>query len=218
MNYGNAFTYFFSSRDWVKKVVLGVAMGLMPVLGPIVLSGWALDVLRNLTRGGGDPIPEWTGDDFSRWLGRGIGLSVAVLTFLLPVIVLALLLFVFNTVVVGVLGSQAEDVASFLAICLGCIMLIIYFAVFLGAQVVIVRYASTDRLDVGLDYIKTFQLVVANIVPLLVMAILYFVWSLVSVILIVLTLGIFAFVVPVFSMLIFAYFGSLLAKQPGFSD
>ena len=80
MDYGSAFVYMFASKDWIKKFVIAVAMSLIPWVGLIVVTGYALDVLRNLNQGAPDPLPEWTGDDFSRWLGRGLGLTVTTLT------------------------------------------------------------------------------------------------------------------------------------------
>ena len=218
MDYGGAFTYMFSSDNWLKKIVLGVAMSLAPILGPLVLLGWSLDVLRNLSDEAPDPIPDWTGDDFARWLGRGLGLNVALLTFFLPVLVIVILL-TFCSLALGTwVGSEFAEAGGFISVCLSCLGIILYFLVSLGAQVVFVRYASTDRLDVGLDYAQTFQLVSANIVPLLIITILLIIAAIGVALLGVLTLGIFLLVAPVYFSLIFAYFGAELSFQPGFID
>jgi hypothetical protein len=211
MNYGGAFTYMFSQEDWVKKFVIGIAMFFIPVLGPIVLSGWALDVLRNLQQGEPDPLPEWTGDDFARWLGRGMGLSVSVLTFMLPVIAVILALFTCGAIA----ASQAGDIVF---MCLSCLFLIMYAIAGLGAQVVAVRYASTDRLDVGLDYAKTFNLVMANIAPLLIIVVLMFIMGIIVAILTPLSLGLIIFFAPTYIILVMAFFGAELAKLPGFTE
>ncbi len=218
MDYMGAFTYMFSGRDWIKKIILGAVMGLVPILGPIILIGWTLDVLRNLNQGQPDPLPNWTGDDFARWLGRGLGLTVAILTFLLPVIVIAFIIFMLGNVLTALVGSQVEELGVILGLCMACIGIIVYLLIGLSAQVVLVRFASTDRLDVGLDYLKTFQLVGANIVPLIIIIVLLLVWGVINFILIIVTLGVFALVSPVLTLLILAYFGSQLSQQPGFAD
>ncbi len=212
MNYGGAFTYMFSQEGWVRKFVIAIAMFFVPVLGPIVLTGWALDILRNLQQGAPDPLPEWTGDDFARWLGRGMGLSVAVVTFMLPAMAVIFALYACGIIV----ASQAGSDIVFM--CLGCVFLIVYAIVGLGAQVVAVRYASTDRLDVGLDYAQTFNLVMANIAPLLIIVVLMFVMGIVITILTPLSLGLIMFVAPTYLILVMAFFGAELSKLPGFTE
>jgi hypothetical protein len=218
MDYGGAFTYMFASQDWGKKFILGVAMSLTPVLGPIVLMGYALDVLRNLNQGQDDPLPEWTGDDFARWLGRGMGLSVSMLTFLLPVIVVVMVLYVCAGIGTAVIGSGSDNLGTLSGLCMFCLLFILYFVVGLGALVVYVRYAITDRLDVGLDYSRTFQLVSANVATLLIIIVLMLVLWVAYAIVGALTLGILFLALPMYLALVMAYFGAQLARQPDFAD
>jgi hypothetical protein len=218
MDYGSAFVYMFSGEGWVKKFVLGIAMSLTPALGPIVLMGWSLDVLRNLNQDEPDPLPEWTGDDFARWLGRGLGLSVALLTYLLPVIVIAVILWGCSALSLAALGEDSEGAATAFSVCLCCIFFILYFIIGLGALVVYVRYAATDQLDVGLEYAKTFQLVSANIAPLLIIVLLTLILGMASAILGILTIGVFFFILPPYYVLVMAYFGAQLSREPGFID
>ena len=219
MDYGGAFTYMFSSENWIKKFVLGIAMSLTPFLGPIILFGYALDVLRNLNQGEADPLPDWTGDDFSRWLGRGLGLTVSMLTFMLPVIAVVMILWICTGVILPLLGADfIQDLGGVFVFCMACLWLILYFVIALAGMVVMVRYASTDRLDVGLDYMKTFQLVGANIAPLLIIVVLMAILGFVSGILGFLTLGLLFLALPTYFYLVMAYFGAQLSKQPGFTD
>jgi hypothetical protein len=218
MDYGGAFVYMFSSQDWVKKLILGIAMSLTPILGPMVLMGYALDVLRNLNQGQQDPLPEWTGDDFARWLGRGMGLSVSMLTFFLPVIIVVMVLNMCSAITLSVVGSNSDALGSLSSLLMCCVGFILYFVVGLGALVVYVRYATTDQLDVGMDYAKTFQLVSANVAPLLIIIVLMLVLWIAYAIVGVLTLGILFLALPMYFMLVMAYFGAQLSKQPGFES
>ena len=218
MNVGNAFVYMFSSKDWVKKMVIAIAMSLIPWLGFIVVTGWALDVLRNLNQGAPDPLPEWTGDDFARWLGRGMGLSVAILTFLLPVIIIVMIVYFCGVISVAAVGGGSDELSAVLFVCLFCIFTILYLVVGLGALVVYARYASTDKLDVGLDYARTFQLVGANLAPLIIIIVVTFILIVVGGILGVFTLGVLFLVLPAYFSLVLAYFGAELSKLPGFSQ
>jgi hypothetical protein len=218
MDYGSAFVYMFSSKDWPKKFVIAVAMSLIPWLGLIVVTGYALDVLRNLNQGAPDPLPDWTGDDFARWLGRGLGLTVTTLTFLLPAIIVMVAIWFCGAFGIAAVGGDSEGLSAALWLCLCCIFLIMYFVAGLGAFVVYARYASTDRLDVGLDYAKTLQLVGENIGPLLIIVISTLILGVAGVILGFLTLGILFLILPAYYSLVVAYFGAQLSRLPGFTD
>jgi hypothetical protein len=218
MDYGSAFVYMFASRDWVKKLVIAVAMSLIPWLGLIVLTGYALDVLRNLNRGAPDPLPEWTGDDFSRWLGRGLGLSVAMLTYLLPAIVVFVAIWFCGAFGIAVIGSESEALNAAFAFCLFCLFLILYIIFGLGALVVYTRYASTDQMDVGLEYAKIFQLVGQYLGPLLTIVILVLIVGIAGALFGVFTLGILFMILPAYFSLVVAYFGAQLSRLPGFSQ
>jgi hypothetical protein len=80
-----------------------------------------------------------------------------------------------------------------------------------------VRYASTDRIDVGLEYGKNFQLVSANIAPLLIIVLLMLLLWIVGGIVGILTLGLLYLVLPVYSILVLANFGAQLSQQPDFA-
>jgi len=216
MDYGNAFVYMFSSEDWVKKLILGVAMSLIPALGIFVVVGWALDVLRNLREGQPDPLPEWTGDEFARWLGRGMGLTVTVFTFLLPVIAVFIVIWSCGMIGTATVFSDS-DAGGTVALCMACVYLLMYFVAGLGALVAFVRYASTDRIDVGLEYSKNFQLVSTNIAPLLIIVVLMLLLWIVGGIVGILTLGILYLALPVYSILVLANFGAQLSQQPDFT-
>lgn len=217
MDIGSAFVYMFSSEDWVKKLVIAIAMSLIPWLGLIVVTGYALDVLRNLNQGKADPLPEWTGDDFARWLGRGLGLSVAALTYLLPAIIVVLIIWFCGVFGMALVGGDSEGLNAAIGICLCCLLVILYFIVGLGALVVYARYASTDQLDVGLEYARTFQLVGENLAPLLIIVIVMFIVGIIAAILGIFTLGVLFLVLPAYLSLVMAYFGAELCRLPGFT-
>ena len=216
MDYGNAFVYMFSSEDWIKKLILAVAMSLIPALGIFVVVGWALDVLRNLREGKPDPLPEWTGDEFARWLGRGMGLTVTVFTFLLPVIAVFIIIWSCGMIGTATVFSES-DAGGTVALCMVCVYILMYFVAGLGALVAFVRYASTDRIDVGLEYSKNFQLVSTNIATLLIIVVLMLLMWIVAGIAGILTLGILYLALPVYSILVLANFGAQLSQQPDFS-
>jgi hypothetical protein len=90
MNFGKAFTYVFDDPDWFNKVLIPILIGLIPVVGQLVVTGWMLDLMRNVSNRVERPLPEL---DFSRQLGRGFRWMLVGLVYAFPMFVLYLLIF-----------------------------------------------------------------------------------------------------------------------------
>jgi len=83
---GRAFSFVFEDANWVKKILIGGLISLVPLLGGMVTYGYMLEIVRRAYEGSGDELPEW--DDFGGYLLRGLILFAALLIWFLPVIVL----------------------------------------------------------------------------------------------------------------------------------
>ena len=62
MNYGDAFTFIFKDKDWLKKLGIASAFGLLvPLLvGMIPLMGWGVEIARRVIRGDEEILPGWS--------------------------------------------------------------------------------------------------------------------------------------------------------------
>jgi hypothetical protein len=119
---------------------------------------------------------------------------------------------------IAVIGSESEALNAAFAFCLFCLFLILYIIFGLGALVVYTRYASTDQMDVGLEYAKIFQLVGQYLGPLLTIVILVLIVGIAGALFGVFTLGILFMILPAYFSLVVAYFGAQLSRLPGFSQ
>lgn len=48
MNLGQAFSFPFQDPDWLKKIGLMALISLIPIVGPIIVLGWGLDITRRV--------------------------------------------------------------------------------------------------------------------------------------------------------------------------
>ncbi len=213
MDIGKAFSYVLDDPKWLKKVLMASFMSAVPTLGIIIVIGWLLDTLRNINAGQPHPIPDWSGDHLARWFGRGVAATVVVMAWVIPCLLVAGIILggfqLLNWGVVGALSFQRDwrevgGVLGTVLLCCGTLFqVVVALVILLGAIVPYVRFAATDRLDVGLEYITNFQLLLANIGPYLLVVVIVLVALFVALVLIALTCGLGALIVlPYFQLVV----------------
>jgi len=87
MDFGESFSFVFRDDDWFKKIFIG---GLFVILGIFVIGfffvvGYQLELIRRVMRREAKPLPDW--DDMGRKLGEGFMLSVAMLVYAVPIMI-----------------------------------------------------------------------------------------------------------------------------------
>jgi hypothetical protein len=109
---GRAFAFVFDDPEWVKKILIGGAISLVPVVGSFIVYGYMLEIARRSFAASGDDLPEW--DDVGGMLASGFILWLGYMIWFLPVVLL-ILCFVFAMILTGVAsGSDAVIGLSFL--------------------------------------------------------------------------------------------------------
>ncbi len=80
-----AFTYVSNDERWVKKLLIGALFALGPVLivGAFVLTGYLIEIIRRVTAGSSDPLPEWSGN-LGTFLKQGFPAAVGVFIWMAP--------------------------------------------------------------------------------------------------------------------------------------
>ncbi len=86
MDFGRAFNYVFNDPEWVKKILLGGLISLIPLIGGFVVYGYTLEIVRRVYTAESNPLPEW--DDFGGYLSQGFLLWIAMIVWFLPVSIL----------------------------------------------------------------------------------------------------------------------------------
>ena len=100
MDATRSFKYWLEDKDWIKKVLIGGVLNLIPVIGQAFMWGYGLRQLKNVTEGRELPLPEW--DDWGGDLMRGIMVFLGYLVYAIPLIILS----IFSSIFAG-LGTTA---------------------------------------------------------------------------------------------------------------
>jgi len=159
MDFGKAFTFMFDDPDWVRKLGIGVVVGLVAaLLSPILIGlvpaimilGYCLDVLRNVHNGREFPLPEW--EDWGGFLGRGFKLVVAFFVWSLPFVLLSIPVFIGAALTDSQNGGGAGTAFGVLfIICSSCLLLLWGLFLVLVSPAIYIRLAVTDRFGAAFE-------------------------------------------------------------------
>lgn len=172
MDIGRSFTFFLDDPEWVKKILLGALISLIPFVGGFIVFGWALAVTRNVYNGVDSILPDWA--DLGGYLVRGLIAWVGAIIWALPVLILYVCFFVGFF---AVSGSEAAAIMLFFA-GLGLAMLaVVYMAIFL--PVPIARYAVKGEFGAMFDFNAILAEVRRGIKPILIAIVIWLIAALV---------------------------------------
>ncbi len=85
MDIGRSFVFQFEDQRWLNKLAVAVIVSAVPILN-FALSGYVVDIVRNVTREAAEPLPDW--NDLSRKFIDGVILTAAGVVYALPVLIL----------------------------------------------------------------------------------------------------------------------------------
>jgi hypothetical protein len=133
-----AVKFVFDDLEWKSNVALGLVLMLIPVVGPIALSGWLCEVHQRLVRNHPRPVPKLDFADFVHYLGRGLVPFLVQLVMLLPIWLLLIVLYVGVGVGIaaGIMHGQpwVGLVVALFAMAFGSVCGLLYSVVLNAAQ------------------------------------------------------------------------------------
>lgn len=157
MDIGKSFSFIFEDPRWLTKILIGtvvmiISMVLMPfligILGLAIITGYSLDVLKNVRRGDKYPLPEWQ-DRWGEWLVLGLKLLVVVLVWALPIILVSIPM----TIGFGLADQQGgEVIGSLVAVCFSCLLLLWTVVLLAVTPAIYIRVAETEQISAGLKF------------------------------------------------------------------
>lgn len=159
MDFGKAFTFMFEDPDWLRKLGIGTAVGLVGLLlSPLLIGiipllavfGYTVDVVRNVMNGSARPLPEW--DDWAGFLSRGFKVTAATVIWALPAILLSIPLGIGSALTDQGQGGEAIGIA--IVVCGSCLLLIWALFVTLLTPAIYARIAATDRFTSAFEFGK----------------------------------------------------------------
>lgn len=130
MNYGYAFSFQFKDDEWIKKFLIAALFTLIPIIGPLFLAGWGLEITRRVIVKDPEPLPPW--NDFGNYLVKGIQLIVIGFVYALPIILVQTC--IQSVYIAGSENIYNDDTFAVIAVifqtCLGCLTFL--YSIFLG--------------------------------------------------------------------------------------
>lgn len=220
MDIGSAFTYMFDDEEWIKKLAIGGAVALVgAILSPILigivlflpLSGYMVQVLKNVRDGQSRPLPEWS--DWGDLFKTGLFVVVITLVYNIPSIILAC-----GAGIIQGVGPQLDpDTAqnlTLVAACLNCLQAIVSLICNLFVPAAVIRYAQFDTLGAAFQFGDIFSFIRANIGDYIIVVLLSWVASVIA------AFGIILCLVGVFFTFFWSYlvsanlYGQLARKSP----
>lgn len=159
MDVGKSIRFIFEDKQWPTKVLIGTLILLVSFpltfllvgfLGLAIVTGYSLDVLRNVRAGSARPLPEWR-DQWGEWLVEGLKLLLILFVWSLPIIFLNMFTTIGNGMMtsgsdlLGLFGGMTVAVAS-------CLALLWSIVVALVTPAIYIRLAETRELGSGFHF------------------------------------------------------------------
>ena len=158
MEFGKAFSYPFEDREWVKKIGIGALLMLIPLLGSLWISGWALEITKRVIRQDPEPLAGW--DDFGGYLVRGFQVLIVGLVYALPIILLSACM---QTVALSLGDSSSGDEVTYavtaISVCVGCIAFLYGILLALMLPAALGNFAAKEQFGAAFRFGEVWGLV-----------------------------------------------------------
>ncbi len=163
MDYVGSVTYVAQDRDWLKKLGIGVLMGLLSfvLVGNWALYGWSMEAFRRVVRGADEKLPG--GDDLGGYIGQGLKYFVVSLVWSLPMIVIVAI--VAGTAATASSYSVSAGEAAMVGMTLLLWLLAMLYAIAVGllSMGAFVILAQTGNLGQALNPINAWNVLSRNL-------------------------------------------------------
>ena len=168
MDIGRSFTFVTEDEDWLRKVLIGGLISLIPIVGQLYLVGYALQVIKNTIEGRPVPLPEVT-EDFGDKLLKGLLVLIIGFVLFLPVIIAGSISGIGSAILGSLAETQAAETAGILmtlwGVCFGCVTFLLSLAISLLLPFALGKYAETEQFGDAFKLGELFDLLKANLGP-----------------------------------------------------
>ncbi len=186
MDIGRSFSYVFEDQEWLKKVLIGGIVNLIPIVN-FAATGYFVEQTKRTYEGRELPLPEW--DNFGGYFVKGLMTLVAGLIYSIPALVIYCCVMVVPSMLgAGASGSSSSSnsagplagVVGILAFCGVCLMLLYGLVVLFFFPALLTRYALTDQFGAFFQFGPAWQLIQTNIGSYVIAVVVYVVASMIA--------------------------------------
>jgi len=159
MDIGSSFSYMFKDEDWIKKILIGGVVGLIPIVNFAAI-GYLIQIIRNVRDGQTLPLPEW--DAFGKYFVDGLWIFLIFLVWAIPIIVVACLQGV-GTAVLTDASQDAANALGIISVCFTCVMVLWGLVIAAVSPAIMVLYAEVGEFMAGFRFSEIFDIIRANV-------------------------------------------------------
>jgi hypothetical protein len=160
MDFGKAFSFPFQDPDWAKKILIPALVFLIPIVGQIIVLGWALDITRRVIHREERPLPEL---DFGKNLADGFKGFIISLVYAIPAIILALPPAIVNTATASSVDSSNSNglgpLAIIVMVCCYGLLFLYSLAMYVILPAALGNFVATENMSAGFRFSEVFGLV-----------------------------------------------------------
>ncbi len=159
MDIGRSFTFMFDDEEWIKKILIGGILFIIPIVNFVVF-GYFIDTLKNVIEGQEIPLPEL---DFGDQFRKGLMVFLASLIYAIPIIALSIMIAIVSAILGGAGEEAGEGVAAMCALGGNCIIFIyaLVLAVILPAASIL--YANSGEFGAFFRFGEIIGLITSNV-------------------------------------------------------
>jgi len=160
MDIGKSFTFPLDDENWIKKLIIGAVLLIIPIVNFIAI-GYALRTLRNVAEGNPKPLPEWDqwGDDFM----KGLMVALAGLIYSLPIILVNIIISILTAIVGSSNSDSMQGVAALCSTVLSCLSGLWGLAVGIVLPAAMVKYTMEGEFGSFFKFTEIFQWIRDNL-------------------------------------------------------
>jgi hypothetical protein len=169
MDIGKSFMYVTQDQDWIKKVLIGGLITLIPIVGPFFAFGYVLATMKNVIAEQEVPLPEI--GDFGGKLVEGLKVWVISLVYALPLILFSVCAQSGNLAPV-IAENMDQDMVEVLttvslgvSACCGCLLLLYAILMALLLPFAWGKYIEAGQLGAAFRVGELFGMLKSNIGP-----------------------------------------------------
>src|SRR6185312_8300798 len=144
MDVGRSISYVFQDPNWVKKMLIGGVLSIIPVIGTLIVAGYWIRIASNVANGYELPLPEW--NDFGGDFMRGLKVAVAVFIWVVPLIAVAVCGLV-PAIVLGNSNGAAQSLAGVFSVAAFALIFVMSIALGFIAPIIVGRVAMQGSIS-----------------------------------------------------------------------
>ena len=177
---GRAFSFIFDDEEWVKRILIGGLLLLIPLVGIFWLMGYMVDTARNVMQDNPRPLPAI---NFGDQLGKGLYVLLIGIVYAIPILILICITMGLIALTAGATGGDDGVIAGTTLFTMFCVYPFI-FLVSLAIQMFVfagyVRYIQTDSLSSALDFARIWGMVRSSLKTWAIVLLIYLLASIIA--------------------------------------